>query len=171
MCRDGVSPQSERLAAELVMTKRRIFEAEVVRLRAGAIHQSPRIQWLNVEDRFTPMGVKMIGVFCQDIREMEFVDPDKYIAGFQVLPNQVPGIGPVEFNQVKVSMRVPPRLERAIVEGRAMGLDTFLPEATGRLGGFSDACHTTCAATTVAIGLQRDLIDGMERILEGAVPS
>ena len=47
-----------------------------------------------------------------------------------------------------------------------MGLDVLLPEATNKLGGFSDACHTLTAATTVAIGKEEQLIQEMERILK-----
>ena len=46
-----------------------------------------------------------------------------------------------------------------------MGLNIFLPEATNRLGGFSDACHSLTAATTVAVGREEDLIAEMEEIL------
>ena len=38
---------------------------------------------------------------------------------------------------------------------------------TNKLGGFSDACHSLTAATTVAIGKEEALIDEMEKILEG----
>ena len=48
-----------------------------------------------------------------------------------------------------------------------MGLNIFLPEATNKLGGFSDACHTLTAATTVAIGKEERLIEEMEIILKG----
>jgi hypothetical protein len=48
-----------------------------------------------------------------------------------------------------------------------MGLNILLPEATGRLGGFSDACHSLTAATTVAIGREGQLIEEMEKILNG----
>ena len=49
-----------------------------------------------------------------------------------------------------------------------MGLDILLPEATHTLGGFSDACHSLTAATTVAIGKEEALIKQMEQILEAA---
>jgi hypothetical protein len=35
------------------------------------------------------------------------------------------------------------------------------------LGGFSDACHTLTAATTVAVGKEEMLIEEMEKILTG----
>jgi single-stranded-DNA-specific exonuclease len=62
-------------------------------------------------------------------------------------------------------MRVPRFMEEEIRSGRAMGLNIFLPEATNRLGGFSDACHSLTAATTVAVGKEEALIEEMERIL------
>jgi hypothetical protein len=46
-----------------------------------------------------------------------------------------------------------------------MGLNILLPEATNKLGGFSDACHSLTAATTVAIGKEEALIQEMEYIL------
>jgi hypothetical protein len=50
-----------------------------------------------------------------------------------------------------------------------MPLDILLPEATNRLGGFSDACHSLTAATTVAVGKEEQLIDEMESILESEI--
>jgi hypothetical protein len=51
-----------------------------------------------------------------------------------------------------------------------LGLDVLLPEATARVGGFSDACHSLTAATTVPIGREEDLIAEMEAILAGWAP-
>ena len=111
------------------------------------------------------MGVKMIGAFCDMYKETEGFDPQKYIAGFQVIPNKIPGFGPITFDEVKISMRAPVFVEEEIRTGRMPGLDTFLPEATGNLGGFSDACHSLTAATTLAIGKEEALIAEMEKIL------
>jgi len=167
VCLEGVSPESDRMVGQLEIIKTRAYEAEVTKLKGGALKNSPHIQWFHVENRFSPMGVKEIGAFCHVIRDMEFVDPKRYIAGFQILPDEIPGFGHFPFNEAKVSMRVPPSLEEEIKKGRALGLDILLPEATNRLGGFSDACHSLTAATTVAIGKEEKLIEEMERILGG----
>lgn len=167
VCLEGVSPKSERMVEELKAVRTKIFEDEITRLKSGGMRQSPRIQWFNVEKRFFPMGVKMIGAFCDVIRFTDLIDPHKYLAGFQVIPDEIPGFGEIKFNEVKISMRVSPQMEEEIRAGKAMGLNIFLPEATGRLGGFSDACHTLTAATTVAIGLEEPLISEMEKILKG----
>jgi hypothetical protein len=111
------------------------------------------------------MGVKTIGIFCETIREAVDIDPRKYIAGFQIIPNEIPGFGSIEFNEVKVSMRVSDVMEAEIRAGKAMGLNILLPEATNRLGGFSDACHSLTAATTLAVGKEEALIEEMEKIL------
>lgn len=167
VCLEGVTPESDRLVDDLKAIRRRIFDAEIARLADGALVQAPHIQWFEVGDRFFPMGVKMIGNFCDAIRGASFVDPCKYIAGFQVVPDRIPGFGNVPLNQVKVSMRVPPPMETAIREGRRMGLQRLLPDATYRLGGFVDACHSLTAATTVDVGKEERLIAEMETSLQG----
>ena len=63
-------------------------------------------------------------------------------------------------------MRVTKYLEKKIRESSIPGLASFLPKATERLGGFSDACHMLTAATVVDIGKDRLLIEEMERVLE-----
>jgi len=167
VCLDGVSPASDRLVGDLKAVRTTLFDDEIARLRAGAWRQSPRIQWFHLERRFFPMGVKMVGAFCDAIRVTDLIDPGKYLAGFQVIPDEIPGFGEIRFGQVKISMRVAPSFEDEIRAGRAMGLNVLLPEATTRLGGFSDACHSLTAATTVAIGKEEQLIEEMEDILKG----
>jgi hypothetical protein len=45
-------------------------------------------------------------------------------------------------------------------------MDTFFPQATNRLGGFSDGCHSLAAATTLGRGKEVALIQTMESLLE-----
>ena len=167
VCLDGASPASDGMVEELRAVRTKLFDDEIARLRAGGLRQAPHIQWFDVERRFFPMGVKMVGAFCDAIRATELIDPAKYLAGFQIIPDEIPGYGTIAFGQVKVSMRVSPAMEEEIRVGRAMGLNVLLPEATARLGGFSDACHSLTAATTVAIGNEEQLITEMEDILKG----
>ena len=167
VCLEGVSPESDRMVEELKAIRTKIFNEEIARLQAGALKQAPHIQWFHVEKRFFPMGVKMIGAFCDAIKDTDLIDPQKYLAGFQIIPDEIPGFDAITFNEVKISMRVSPYLEGEIRAGRAMGLNILLPEATNRLGGFSDACHSLTAATTVAIGKEEKLIEEMEKILKG----
>lgn len=166
VCLKGATEESDRMLVELKSVQTRAFEEELKRIRSGALIKTDHIQWFQVENRFKPMGVKMIGVFCDAIKNTEHVDPDKYVAGFQIIPDEIPGFGPIGMKDVKISMRVSAKMEADIRAGRTMGLDVLLPAATNKLGGFSDACHTLTAATTVAIGKEKALIEEMERILK-----
>jgi single-stranded-DNA-specific exonuclease len=167
VCLDGLSAEAQRRVEELKAIRTDIFDNEIRRLRSGELIKEPHIQWFHVERRFFPMGVKMIGAFCDAIKDTNLVDPQKYIAGFQTIPDEIPGFDAIALNEVKISMRVSPYLEGEIRAARAMGLNILLPEATNRLGGFSDACHSLTAATTVAIGKEQELIDEMEKIIQG----
>ncbi len=166
VCLEGISPESDRMVEELKAIRTKLFNEQIGRLRSGELIHSPHIQWFHVEKRFFPMGVKMIGAFCDAIKDSNLIDPQKYIAGFQIIPDEIPGFEAIAFNEVKVSMRVSPYMEGEIRAARAVGLNILLPEATSKLGGFSDACHSLTAATTVAIGKEQKLIEEMELIIE-----
>jgi single-stranded-DNA-specific exonuclease len=167
VCLEGVSTESDRMVEELKAIRTKLFNDEIARLKSGELNKAPHIQWFHVEKRFFSMGVKMIGAFCDAIKDTNLIDPQKYLAGFQIIPDEIPGFGTIAFNEVKISMRAAHSMEEEIRAGKAMGLNTFLPEATNRLGGFSDACHSLTAATTVAIGKEGKLIEEMEKILNG----
>jgi acylphosphatase len=165
-CLEGTSPESDQMVHDLKRVQARAFEKEIEKIQKGVIKKTPHIQWFHVANYFSPMGVKMIGVFCDAIKNADFIDPQRYLAGFQIIPDDIPGFGPIGMQDVKISMRVSDPMIEEIRAGRRLGLDILLPEATAKLGGFSDACHTLTAATTVAIGKEDQLIKEMEKILK-----
>ena len=165
VCFDGPTAESDTTLAELRSLQDRAFAEAIDAIRDGGWHSTDHIQWLHIGNRFDPMGVKMIGAFLDSIRNSDDADPTRYLAGFQTIPNLVPGIGEFEFNQVKISMRVADPMEDGIRAGTVLGLDVLLPEATERVGGFSDACHSLTAATTVDVGREEYLIQEMEKVL------
>ena len=166
VCLEGPSPESDGVLEELRTLQGRLFDEEILRIREDGWQRTEHVQWLHVHSRFMPMGVKMIGAFLDAVRNTGDVDPKRYLAGFQVIPDEVPGIGTFDFNQVKISMRVADPMEDRIRSGDALGLDILLPEATARVGGFSDACHSLTAATTVAAGREGQLLEEMEKVLK-----
>ncbi len=163
---EGPTEETDREVEKLRKIQNELFERESEKLKQGGLKKTKHIQWFNVEDRFLPMGVKMVGLFCEYLSRQDFIDQDKYIAGFQRIPTEIPGFGRIEINQYKISMRVPKYLEKKIRDGQIPGLASFLPKATERLGGFSDACHMLTAATVVDVGKEKALIEEMEKILE-----
>ncbi len=171
LCLQGFTPELSGEVQNLLETRKKLFDQEIERLRSQGPNTTAHLQWFDVEERFRPMGVKMIGVFCTIIRNMDFLDPHKYLAGFQTLPDEVPGFGEIAFNSKKISMRVSEFLTEEIRAGRKPGLSAFLPEATIQIGGFADACHGLSAATTVPIGREQNLIDETERVLSKKLAS
>ena len=113
-----------------------------------------------------PMGVKMIGIFCEEVADSGLVPKDKYMAGYQQIPDEVPGFGHVDMGETKVSMRTSLPLTDRVMHDEIPGLNAFLPEATLNLGGFADACHRVSAATTIKIGKEALLMDECENVLK-----
>ena len=164
LCQNGITQTLKKLIDELNTKKEDIFTREIEVLKKG-INTTKNLNWFDVKDRFQPMGVKMIGVFCNIIKNMDFLDKTKYLAGFQTVPNEVPGFGQIEFNSTKISMRVSDFLTGEIRNEAVPGLNSFLPAATHNIGGFADACHGLSAATTVKIGQEEALIIEIEKEL------
>jgi hypothetical protein len=165
VCRTGLAPALSGYVQDLLATKERIFTQEIQNLREH-IHTTANLQWFDLKDRFRPMGIKMVGVFCTEIKDLDFLDRNKFLAGFQHIPDEVPGFGAIAFNATKISMRVSEVLTQRIRAGQLPGLDRILPEATEHLGGFSDACHGLSAATTIKIGQEQALIEEIEVVLK-----
>ena len=165
VCMKGLDTEISEYLEELNEKKDSIFARETELLKSS-IKTTDNLQWFNVENRFEPMGVKMIGVFCTLIRNQDFLDDTKYLAGFQNIPDKVPGFGNIKFNSTKISMRVSDKLTEDIRSGAIPGLIDILPPATEVLGGFTDACHRLSAATTVLIGQEESLIMEIEKELK-----
>jgi len=166
VCLQGHDDHTRQLHQKLTRQKKTLYGNEIDRLGSGKLQTTGPVQWFHVAERFNGLGVKMIGDFCRFIRTKDFVDQEKYIAGFQPVPDLVPGLGKITFNAVKVSMRVPVALETQIIKGQMPGLNQLLPDATQMVGGFSDACHGLAAATTIPPGKERELIERIDALVD-----
>lgn len=167
VCLEGLFTKAEQRLEELRETQKKAYEETTARLRKDGFNETKHIQWFNVGDDFSPMGVKIIGEYCWDIRNEDFIDPEKYIVGFQNMAPEIPGLGTFEWAQTKVSMRLPSPLERKILVDRTMpGLSYLVPEAARQVGGSIDACHDYTAATIVNIGQEEALIAAMDKLIQ-----
>jgi len=167
MCLEGPFPEAQQMLEALGQIQRAAYDKVWNRLKREGLQETEHIQWFLVGEDFAPMGVKVIGEFCWDIRNEDFVDPDKYVVGFQVMDREVPGLGTFDWSLVKVSMRLPTPLEKKILVDRTMpGLSYLVPEAAKHADGSIDACHDYCAATLIPVGRERDLIAAMEELVK-----
>ena len=81
VCLEGVSAASDRMVDELKAVRTKLFDDEIAALEAGGLRQAPHIQWFHLERRFFPMGVKMVGAFCDAIRVTDLIDPRQVPGG------------------------------------------------------------------------------------------
>jgi len=164
---NGPSSKMDEKLKELNEIKNQAFNKVLEKLEQGKLLKKTKyIQWFDVEDQFKPMGVKVIGEFCMEIRNREFLDKDKYITGFQHMDNYIPGLGEFNWKITKASMRVSDKLEEKIINKGMPGLSWLVPEAAKLVNGSIDACHDYAAATTVNIGDEEELIRAMDQKVE-----
>ncbi len=167
VCLEGLSPEAQHRLEELRLTQKTAYQETTARLMSDGFRETKHIQWFTVGDDFSPMGVKIIGEYCWDIRNEDFVDPEKYLVGFQNMSPEIPNLGTFDWSQTKVSMRLPTPLERKILVNRTMpGLAYLVPEAARQVGGSIDACHDYTAATIVDIGREEELITAMDKLVQ-----
>jgi len=152
-------------AGELEEIKTTIFTREVERIRREGLAQSDHFQWVDVEDRFAPMGVKAIGLFLEHLIKQELIAKEKYLFGFQHLPSEVPGIGRLETGLTKISSRVHPELRGAIEAGKLPDFMTLVPNATVFVEGTADGCHRFAAGSLIDRGREEDFIGALETVL------
>ncbi len=152
---NGPTTKYEETLERLNKLKREKFNKVIEKLKEEGLNKSKYLQWLHVHDFFSPMGVKVIGEFCMEIRnDPEIVDPNMYLAGFQDMPREVPKLGKFDWNIVKVSFRLPSKLEEKVLAGEMPGYDYLVPKAAAHVGGDIDACHGYACATTFEKGLE-----------------
>jgi single-stranded-DNA-specific exonuclease len=165
MCLEGPTQEARQKLEELEQVKQAAYRKILARLTQEGFRETRYMQWFQVGEDFAPMGVKMIGEFCMEIRDADFVDPQKYLVGFQNMGREVPGLGIFDWSLVKASMRVPSPLEKKIVVSRTMpGLAYLVPEAAKQVSGSIDACHEYSAATLISVGREEELIAVMDEL-------
>ena len=167
VCLEGLFPEAERRLEELRQIQKTVYQTTSERLMRGGFQETEHIQWFTVGDDFAPMGVKVIGEYCGEIRNASFVNPEKYVVGFQNMVSEIPGVGSFAWAQTKASMRVSTPLEHKILNDQSMpSLAYLVPEAARQVGGSIDACHASTAATIVDIGQEEALVLAMEKLVQ-----
>ena len=165
-CINGFDEKTIEEAEKLEKLKNEKFGEAIERLKEGELTQEKYTQWFNLKDTFSPMGVKAVGEFMQICKDMTIFDENKYIVGFQYMPDYIPDLGKIELNATKMSGRTPHPLERKIISGNAPGLDYLVPEASELIGAFADATHRIAAATLLERGKEEEFIRVFESLVE-----
>jgi single-stranded-DNA-specific exonuclease len=152
-------------ASSLLKIRQDKFSTEMKHIKDSGLDESRHIEWVDVKDRFLPMGVKAIGMFLEQLIEKGMTDPDKYVIGFQHLPEAVPGIGTIDIALTKVSARMGAGLREKIAQGACADFMLLIPGATRVVGGIADGCHRFSAASLITRGREQAFIDAFENLM------
>ena len=157
-CLNGPDDRTLAFSVETAALQQDRFDREMARIRREGLGRAGEIVWTDVEDRFYPLGLKAIGLFCETIIREGMADGDRYVVGFQRFPGENPYLGRFAGKETKVSFRVTPGLKRSIERGERPDLMQLVPRAVHRAGGFAEACHRFMAACTIPEERKTDLI-------------
>ena len=159
------SGEALRASVQLEKQKTSCFQKEAENIRIHGLECSKNFQWVDIKNRFVPMGVKAIGLFLEHLIEENIASADKYLIGFQHLPVEIPGIGHLDRSLTKISARVHPELKKSIHEGRLPDFMALIPEATAMVQGTADGCHRFMAASLIQQGRETEFIHALEKVL------
>lgn len=152
-------------ASDLLEMKKAKFNAEMRNIQDFGLCKSPHFDWVDIKDRFLPMGVKAIGLFIEQLIEKRITGPDKYVIGFQHFPETVPGIGNLGISLTKVSARVGAGLREKIEQGTLSDFMRLIPGATRVVEGMADGCHRFSGASLIKRGDEQAFIEALENLL------
>ncbi len=148
-CLNGPDERTLAFGAEMAAIQQDRFSREMDRIRREGLPRKGRIVWTDVGERFYPLGLKAIGLFCEEIIREGLAEGECYVAGFQHFPGENPYLGGFAGKETKVSFRVTPGLKRSIERGERPDLMRLVPGAVRQVGGFAEACHRFAAGCTI----------------------
>lgn len=157
----GIDEKTKEVAEGLEAERRSRFNGLFSKMGRSTLAKMKVTQWLDVGNKFTGMGSKVIGTFLSILRYKRVVDPNKYLLGFMWLDPSIPGLGSLEGSWTKVSARIPPRLEPAVSSGEMLPLSTLLSAAADAVGGFADG-HAFASSGVVPRKAMTSFLRGLD---------
>ncbi len=148
-CLHGLDDRMLTFGVEMATIQRDRFAREIDRIRREGLPREGRIVWTDVGERFYPLGLKAIGLFCEEIIREGLAEGECYVAGFQRFPGENPYLGGFAGKETKASFRVTPGLRHSIERGERPDLMRLVPGAVRQVGGFAEACHRFAAGCTI----------------------
>ncbi len=157
-CLNGPDDRMLAFGVETAALQLDRFDREMARIRREGLGRAGEIVWTDVEDRFYPLGLKAIGLFCEAIIREGMAKGEWYVVGFQRFPGENPYLGRFSGRETKVSFRVTSGLKQSIEKGARPDLMQLVPRAAHQAGGFAEACHRFMAACTIPEERKADLV-------------
>jgi single-stranded-DNA-specific exonuclease len=158
----GWSNEQEQSAEKLRVKFDRALEKN---LKTMNLRKEGVLACFRLGPEFSSMGVKTVGLVCEELLRRDDSLSNYYLAGIQELPNEVPNLGDLCMNQVKISLRVGSDRAREVAAGRALSLIEVLSQLSTKIDCFVDAGHTHAAALTVSNSGEEEFFEALSGIL------
>ncbi|MCX8187117.1 MAG: hypothetical protein N3F65_00705 [Nitrososphaeria archaeon] len=155
----------EELAKRFEELRRRKFAQALAVISKKGVNSGNYVQWYHLGDLFRGLGSKALGTFTSTLSYRKQVDPKKYLAGFMNFLPDIPGLGRIEGDWVKTSIRAPKQLSNQINRGAMPPVSTLTIKASEAVGGSGDG-HSLAASALIPAGRERDFINEFEGLVE-----
>lgn len=154
--------EAKRLEEE---RKRRFRQAFAVVARRR-LKTHGRVQWFHIGRLFKGLGTKTLGTFTSMLSYRGVVQPDKYLVGFMEFEPELPGLGRVEGEWVKVSVRTPKNVAEDVRAGRLPPASELTVKASEEVGGTGDG-HSFAASALIPAGKEEEFIEIFNGLIGG----
>ncbi len=146
--------------------RRKAFSKLLNILSKKGFYETEFIQWFTDEEIFSDMGTKVIGTFCSYlVYRFKLTDPMKYLLGFMRVKPIIPGLGKLDVNYSKVSVRVSDELKQLIDNKQRPSAIQILEKNCEKFGGFADG-HAYAASGVIVAGYEKDLVLSANNIVK-----
>ncbi len=145
------------------LRKKKFAQASAIISRRGLqIHGN--VQWFHLKDLFKGLGSKSVGTLASILSYRRVVDPKRYLIGFMNFNSEIPSLGSLEGEWVKVSVRAPKPLSKLIRSGSMPPVSDLTIKAAARVGGSGDG-HMYAASALIPGGKEEEFIEEFNRLI------
>jgi len=146
------------------LRRKKISQAMAMISRKG-LNSEDFIQWFHLGDFFKGLGSKTVGTLASILSFRRMVDQQKYLIGFMNFDPEIPGLGRLEGNWVKVSVRAPKPLSKLIERGEMPPVSDLTVKAAEKVGGSGDG-HKYAASALIRAGKEKDFLEEFNNLVK-----
>ncbi len=116
-CLTGLNSETKELLKELEQERKEANKKMLAILYTKGLNQTKHIQWFDSENVYEGMGTKVVGTFCSYLTfQKRLINEGKYLFGTMPLKPEIPGFGKLNTEYLKISVRIPAKLKKEIME-------------------------------------------------------
>ena len=153
--------EAERLEDE----RRQRFKRAFGFIAKNKLRIRRNVQWFHLGSLFKGLGTKTLGTFTSVLSYKGMVSPDKYLVGFMEFEPELPGIGKIKGEWVKLSVRTPKKVGEEIHRGSLPPASELTVKASEEVGGTGDG-HSFAASALIPAGREEEFIEIFDGLID-----